>query len=142
MEYPGNVTAFVAIGKPCLGSAGGDVDIPDIPAPKTLSDDEIMEAAEALRNSDSAALFMGGRALRESGLIQAGRIAEATGARLITETFFTRQQRGVGRVETERLPYFGEMAAEHLQGLDTPSLLAASHRYPSCLPRKTRMAIT
>ena len=58
--------------------AGGDVDIPDMPAPKTLSDDEIMEAAEALRNSDSAALFMGGHALRESGLIQAGRIAEAT----------------------------------------------------------------
>jgi len=62
---------------------------------------------------------MGGHALREDGLIQAGRIAEATGARLITETFFTRQQRGAGRVETERLPYFGEMAAEHLQGLDT-----------------------
>jgi acetolactate synthase-1/2/3 large subunit len=72
-----------------------------------------------LRNSASPALFMGGHALREEGLIQAGRIAEATGARLITETFFTRQQRGAGRVETERLPYFGEMAAEHLQGLDT-----------------------
>ena len=119
MEYPGNVTAFVAPANHAWDPASGDADIPKIPAPKTLSDDEINDAAEALKNSDAAALFMGGHALRESGLIQAGRIAEATGARLITETFFTRQQRGVGRVETERLPYFGEMAAEHLQGLDT-----------------------
>jgi acetolactate synthase-1/2/3 large subunit len=64
-------------------------------------------------------LFMGGHALREEGLHHAGRVAEATGARLISETFFTRQSRGAGRVETERLPYFGEMAAEHLQNLDT-----------------------
>ena len=63
MEYPGNVTAFVAPANHAWDPAGGDVDIPDIPAPKTLSDDEIMEAAEALRNSDPAALFMGGHAL-------------------------------------------------------------------------------
>ena len=119
MEYPGNVTAFVAPANHAWDVASGDVDIPDIPAPNTLGDQEIIEAADALKSSDSAALFMGGHALREAGLIQAGRIAEVTSARLITETFFTRQQRGVGRVETERLPYFGEMAAKHLQGLDT-----------------------
>lgn len=119
MEYPGQVTAFVAPANHAWDPASSEVDIPERPAPKTLSDEDVEKAVELLKQSDSAALFMGGHALREEGLRQAGRIAEATGARLITETFFTRQQRGAGRVETERLPYFGEMAAEHLQGLDT-----------------------
>lgn len=119
MAYPGQVTAFIAPANHAWDTANSDADIPAIPAPSTVSDEQIGEAVEALRHSEAKALFMGGHALREDGLIQAGRIAEATGARLITETFFTRQQRGAGRVETERLPYFGEMAAEHLQGLDT-----------------------
>ena len=65
-----------------------------------------------------AALFMGGRALREGALFQAGRIAAATGARLICETLPARLQRGAGRVPVERLPYFGEMAVEHLAGIE------------------------
>lgn len=119
MTYPGQVTAFVAPANHAWEPATSDVEIPATPTPSRLCDEQIIEAANALRNSDRAAVFMGGHALREVGLIQAGRIAEATGARLISETFFTRQQRGAGRVETERLPYFGEMAAEHLQDLDT-----------------------
>lgn len=119
MTYPGQVTAFVAPANHAWDPASSDSDLPEMPVPNTLDDEQIDKAANALKQSDSAALFMGGHALRENGLIQAGRIAEATGARLITETFFTRQQRGAGRVETERLPYFGEMAAEHLEGLDT-----------------------
>ncbi|MEJ2604426.1 MAG: acetolactate synthase large subunit, partial [Gammaproteobacteria bacterium] len=62
-------------------------------------------------------LFLGGRALREDALALAGRIAKATGCRLICETFPARLQRGAGRIEPERLPYFAEMAVEHLQGL-------------------------
>jgi len=61
---------------------------------------------------------MGGRTLREDALHQAGRIAAATGCRLVTETFFARQARGVGRVPTERLAYFGEAATEQLAGID------------------------
>jgi acetolactate synthase-1/2/3 large subunit len=53
-------------------------------------------------------------ALREEALVEAGRIAAATGARLICETFTTRLQRGAGRVAVERLPYFGEQAEAYL----------------------------
>ncbi|MEL0163047.1 MAG: acetolactate synthase large subunit, partial [Halieaceae bacterium] len=74
---------------------------------------------------NTSCLFLGGRALREEGLEQAGRIAAATGCRLISETFFARQARGVGRVPTERLAYFGEAAAEQLAGLDTLVLAGA-----------------
>ena len=119
MSYPGKVTAFVAPANHAWEPANSDTPIPIIESAKTVSDDEITKAVEALRDGSAAAIFLGGHALRETGLYQAGRIAEATGARLITETFFTRQQRGAGRVPTERLPYFGEMAQAHLSDLDT-----------------------
>lgn len=85
---------------------------------KRISDDTVQTAAQALRNADKSCLFLGGRALREEGLEQAGRIAAATGCRLISETFFARQARGIGRVPTERLAYFGEAATEQLVDLD------------------------
>ena len=65
------------------------------------------------------ALFLGGRALREGALHAAGRVAAATGAKLICETFAARIQRGAGRVAVERLPYFGEMAADFIKDYDT-----------------------
>ena len=74
-----------------------------------------MNAAAVALKKGPCALFLGGRALREEALDQAGRIAAATGARLICETFPARLQRGAGRVAPERLPYFGEMAAEALK---------------------------
>ena len=46
----------------------------------------------------------------------ADRIAQATGARVIMDTFIPRLQRGAGRAELLRLPYFGEQAAEVLEG--------------------------
>ena len=46
----------------------------------------------------------------------ADRIAQATGARLIMDTFVPRLERGAGRVNVARLPYFGEQAAEVLAG--------------------------
>lgn len=85
---------------------------------KRISDDTVQTAAQALRNANKSCLFLGGRALREEGLEQAGRIAAATGCRLISETFFARQARGIGRVPTERLAYFGEAATEQLVDLD------------------------
>jgi acetolactate synthase-1/2/3 large subunit len=60
------------------------------------------------------ALLLGGRALRADALHQAGRIAAATGAKLICETFAARVERGAGRVALAKLPYFGEMAVEFL----------------------------
>ena len=84
----------------------------------TISDTTITEIAAQLQSASNSCLFLGGRALREEALHHAGRIAAATGCRLITETFFARQARGVGRVATERLAYFGEAATEQLAGTD------------------------
>jgi acetolactate synthase-1/2/3 large subunit len=50
-------------------------------------------------------LFMGGLALREPGLMLAGRIAANTGARLLAQTLNARVERGAGRVAVDFLPY-------------------------------------
>jgi acetolactate synthase-1/2/3 large subunit len=50
-------------------------------------------------------LMLTDRAVREYGLALAGRIATATGARLIAQGSNARIQRGAGRVPIERLPY-------------------------------------
>ena len=50
-------------------------------------------------------LLLTGHALREHGLALAGRIATATGARILAQGSNARIARGAGRVPIERLPY-------------------------------------
>jgi len=50
-------------------------------------------------------LMLTGQALRENGLALAGRIATATGARILAQGSNARIARGAGRVPIERLPY-------------------------------------
>ena len=117
--YPGQIASFIAPADHAWSSAPAHSRQVKCIAPPIATDDAIKEAAEALRKTSSSTLFLGGMALRSDALFQAGRITAATGTRLITETFFTRLQRGEGRVPVERLPYFGEQAAEYLQDFDT-----------------------
>jgi acetolactate synthase-1/2/3 large subunit len=78
-------------------------------------DDAVDLAAKALRSGETAALLVGGRALRERGLIAASRIAQATGAKLLCETFPARLERGAGLPEVERLAYLAEFAVAQMQ---------------------------
>lgn len=71
----------------------------------------VAEAAKALKAGD-AALLLGGAALTEAGLMLAGRIAAATGAELLCETFFPCMERGAGLPLVRRLPYFPDQALE------------------------------
>jgi acetolactate synthase I/II/III large subunit len=61
--------------------------------------------------------LMGGSALREKGLRAAGRVAAATGARLLAETFPANLERGAGLPAVERLPYLAELTLAQLEGL-------------------------
>jgi acetolactate synthase-1/2/3 large subunit len=84
------------------------------PPPLPVSDAVLAQVATALRSGEPAALFLGGRALRERGLVAASRIAAATGAVLLCETFPARLERGAGLPAIERLPYFAEQASARL----------------------------
>ncbi|OBA69240.1 hypothetical protein A5641_15895 [Mycobacterium sp. 1554424.7] len=74
------------------------------------------EALEVLRSGEPAVLMIGGDATRGPGLAAAARIAQATGARLLCETFPTRLERGAGVPAVERLAYFAEAATAQLNG--------------------------
>ena len=75
--------------------------------------------AKVLRSSGRAALMVGGTATRRRGLVAAARVAAATGAKLLCETFPAVLDRGEGIPEVERLGYFGELAAIQLEGVTT-----------------------
>jgi acetolactate synthase-1/2/3 large subunit len=82
-----------------------------------VSASTIEEVAGALRSGENAALLLGGAALRARGVGLAARIAAATGAELLSETFAARAERGAGVPVVQRLAYLGEMAAGQLEGL-------------------------
>ncbi|WP_185983779.1 acetolactate synthase large subunit [Aureimonas mangrovi] len=65
----------------------------------------INAAAAALRSGRRTRLLLGGLALRADALEIAGRIAAATGARLLAPMSNGRIERGAGRVPLERVPY-------------------------------------
>ena len=103
--------------------------IPASPLPRprreTTSASAIDEVCKALRSGRQSALLLGGEALREENLALAGRIANATGARILCETFPARLQRGAGRVRVERIPYFAEQATALLQPFENLILVGS-----------------
>ncbi|HWX99954.1 MAG TPA: acetolactate synthase large subunit [Mycobacterium sp.] len=74
------------------------------------------EVLQVLRLGEPTVIMVGGDATRGPGLAAATRIGEATGARLLCETFPTRLERGVGVPAVERLAYFAEAATAQLDG--------------------------
>jgi len=94
-------------------------------SPERVPADRVERIAAALRGASPAALFLGGRALRERGTRAAARGAQPTGARLVAECFPARMERGAGLPAVERIPYFPERAAAALAGLRTLVLAGA-----------------
>ncbi len=119
-SYPGKVATVVVPADHAWTEGSAAAAVPIIAAAPKAPEASISAAVAALKAGEgSKCLFLGGRALREDALVQAGRIAAATGCRLVSETFAARHQRGVGRVTVEKLPYFGEQAEAYLKDFTT-----------------------
>ena len=88
-----------------------------LPVRPTGADPALAPAVlEVLRSGEPTVLMVGGDGTRGPGLAAAARIAEATGTRLLCETFPTRLERGAGVPAVERLAYFAEAANAQLEG--------------------------
>ncbi|MFU8816831.1 MAG: acetolactate synthase large subunit [Pseudomonadales bacterium] len=85
-------------------------------APKPVDDGQVDDVARALRSGEPCLLLVNGVLSAERTALL-DRIAQASGARWLADTFVPRIQRGAGRVDVSRLPYFGEQAAEVLAGV-------------------------
>jgi acetolactate synthase-1/2/3 large subunit len=108
---PGQVATLILPADTAWNDASGAAEpVPAAPFARP-ADDAVAAVALALRSGAPAAILMNGAALSAAGTDLAGKIAAATGARLFADTFVTRIARGAGRVDVERIPYFGEQAA-------------------------------
>ena len=105
----------------------------------------IERIAAMLNNGKPTAFILGGRAMRAEASDIAGAISEKTGATLFCETFPARVERGVGRVNVPRIPYFAELAVDALASFEqiiivcsqTPAAFFAYPDLPSLLVAET-----
>ena len=101
-----------------VDDTGGDPapePLPVAPRPE-LDPDTLRAAADALASGEPCVLLVGGDATRAAGLDAADRIAAATGARVLAETFPTRLERGAGVAPVDRLGYLVDVAVQQLAG--------------------------
>ena len=83
--------------------------------PKSFTQRNIDSVAKALGSGQPSVILFNGVITAERTAIT-DCIAQATGARVIIDTFAARIERGAGRVDVKHLPYFGEQATEVLTG--------------------------
>jgi len=105
MTPPGRVATLILPADASWNEADGPAPLPPVEGRAPVAPEAISQAARVLRSGEPAVLFMGGHALREVGLMLAGRIAAKTGARLLAQTLNARVERGAGRVAVDFLPY-------------------------------------
>ncbi|MET0729051.1 MAG: acetolactate synthase large subunit [Acidimicrobiales bacterium] len=114
---PGQVATLI-VPADISWSEGADP-VPAAPGrePAPVDTDLVSTLATILHGDEPTMLFLGGRACRADALLDASRIANTTGAKLLAETFPARLERGAGRVPVDRLAYLAEFAAIQLDGL-------------------------
>jgi acetolactate synthase-1/2/3 large subunit len=85
----------------------------------------IEAAVAAIRSGKRTTLMLSGVALRANALEVAGRIAKATGVRLLAQQSNARMERGAGRMDIERVPYPVEQALQALKDIEHLILVGA-----------------
>ncbi len=125
---PGQIATLILPADTAWNEAEGTAPALPRPVAATVSDDAVARAAQALKLDKRTTILIRGAALKERGLIAAGRIAAKTGARIACDTFTARLHRGGGRVMLQRIPYFAEQIVEFFQ--DTEQLIIVGSKPP------------
>ena len=115
---PGQVATLIVPADVSWQDGAESAPSPPPPAPSAVSQEVIEAVAAAIRSSHRTGILLGGRALRERGIVAAARIAEVTGAKLFAERGAPRLERGAGLPAVERLAYWPELASSQLEGLE------------------------
>jgi acetolactate synthase I/II/III large subunit len=114
---PGHVATLILPADVSWGE-GAEPAKPTAPTPRAVVPDDLVDAiAKVLVSGEPCGLLVGGSATSERGLVAASRVANATGAKLLGETFPARLERGAGRPPLERLGYLAEFMTAQLAGL-------------------------
>jgi acetolactate synthase-1/2/3 large subunit len=116
-ENPGRVATLILPAD--VSWDDGGVAVGPVPprVPLAVAETTVKMIAEILRTGEPVALLAGGPACREAGLRAISRIAAATGAKPLIETFPARLERGAGLPTIDRLAYLAEQAIQQLDGV-------------------------
>ena len=105
-----------------------------VPARASVDDESIKTAAEWLKSGKTTYILMSNQALCEEGLALASQINNATGARILCDTFTPIVARGEGRCDIERSGYFAEQAPFSLRSRAVNSCWNQGPGGVLCLP--------
>jgi acetolactate synthase-1/2/3 large subunit len=113
---PGQIATLI-VPADAAWSEGGSAIAPSVAVPKARvpAAHAVEHAAAMLRSGVRTALLMTGNALYGDGLAVAGRIAQATGAKLLAPYPVTRLERGAGLPPVDRVAYVLEQGVEQLK---------------------------
>ena len=105
-EHPGKIATLILPGDTSWQQAG----TPVVPARarvtrKAPAQERIEHVARVLRSGEPTLIILANKATRGVALDRAGQVAAATGARLGSQFFTARIERGAGRTPLERIPY-------------------------------------
>ena len=112
---PGQIATLIVPADIAWGDGGAVASLPPPPQPALPGAATIERTAAMLRSGLPAAILLSGNALYGKGLLSAGRIAAATGAKLLTPYPLTRQQRGAGIPSVDRVQYVLEQGIEQFK---------------------------
>ena len=115
LKPPGQVATLILPADTAWNRTAATVKPASPSSAKAYDGNAVDEVASVLMGDEPCVILMNGHITSDKSEL-ADRIAQATGARVIMDTFIPRLQRGAGRAELLRLPYFGEQAAEVLEG--------------------------
>ena len=122
---PGQIATLIVPADVAWSEGGSIAAIPVLPRPSLPDAPAIEHAAVMLRTGMRTALLIAGNGLYGKGLVTAGRIAKATGAKLLAPYPITRLQRGAGLPSVERVQYVLEPAIEQFREIRQLILVGA-----------------
>jgi acetolactate synthase I/II/III large subunit len=112
---PGQIATLIVPADLAWGEGGVVAQAPKLPRPAMPDSKNIERAAETLRSEARTAILISGNGLYGKGLLAAGRIAAATGAKLFAPYPVTRLERGAGLPAVERVAYVLEQGIEQFK---------------------------
>jgi acetolactate synthase I/II/III large subunit len=123
---PGQIATLIVPADVAWTDGAAIAEVLSVPKAALPSAEAVHRTAAILRSDLPTALLLTGNALYGAGLTAAGRIATATGARLLAPYPITRAERGVGTPAVQRIPYMPEQAVELLKDIRRLILVGAA----------------
>jgi acetolactate synthase I/II/III large subunit len=122
---PGRIATLILPADTAWGPGGAVARAAPPPAAPRVDDALVREAAAAVRKGRGTLLLLGASAVRHDQLVLAAGVAARTGARIMGRTSLPRLERGAGRVDLPRVPYYVDHALDALKDVETIVLIGA-----------------